>query len=231
MKNTLNALLIFLVMSQSSSAFQENIFELPKPKTKIVGLSVPPSIISGEAHDKILKKIEHNLNAIKSLKSSFIQYGPQGDIEQGTIFLERPGKIRFEYAGENPILVVSDGEMLSFIDYEIKQVSRWPVDKTPLSLLVDEYIDLNNKDIEIPEIVRFSGLIKVSVRRLNQKELGYITLIFEEKSMDLKSWEIVDTQGYTTRITLHNPEYNISVDNIKFTFDDPRIKRNRGPRR
>ena len=58
MKNTLNALLIFLVMSQSSSAFQENIFELPKPKTKIVGSSVPPSIISGEAHDKILKKIE-----------------------------------------------------------------------------------------------------------------------------------------------------------------------------
>jgi len=228
MKNILNALLIFLVMTHSVYAFQENPFE---PKTKIVDLSVPPSIISGEIYDEALRRIEYSLNAIRSLKSSFIQRGPQGDIEEGTIFLARPGKIRFEYAGDNPILVVSDGEMLSFVDYEIKQVSRWPVDRTPLSLLINDQIDLKDNDIEISEIVSFAGLIKMTVRQLNQKDLGYITLVFEENSMELKSWEVVDTQGYTTRILLLNPEYNIPVDNKKFTFDDPRIKRNRGPRR
>ena len=43
--------------------------------------------------------------------------------------------------------------------------------------------------------------------------------------------EVVDVQGYTTRIALLNPEYNVTVDDENFTFDDPRPQRNRGPRR
>jgi len=66
MKNILNALLIFLVMTHSVYAFQENPFE---PKTKIVDLSVPPSIISGEIYDEALRRIEYSLNAIRSLSS------------------------------------------------------------------------------------------------------------------------------------------------------------------
>ena len=117
------------------------------------------------------------------------------------------------------------------MNYEIKQVSRWPIDKTPLSVLVDDHIDLKDQDIEIPEMIRFAGLIKMSVLQPDQDDQGYITLIFEESTMELKSWEVVDVQGYTTRIALVNPEYNIAVDDDHFTFDDPRPQRNRGPRR
>ena len=37
-------------------------------------------------------------------------------------------------------------------------------------------------------------------------------------------------QGYTTRVALVNPEYNVAIDKKRFTFKDPRPKRH-GPRR
>ncbi len=237
-KISIYAACLALALSQSAYSFQEKT-EIPEPpeekaqeqKAQMVNFNVPPAIITGEDREQILSKVEDNLNRIRSLKATFIQRGPEGNVDEGTIFLERPGKIRFEYDNDNPILVVSNGDMLSFIDYEIKQVSRWPIDKTPLNVLVDDHIDLKDQDIEIPEMLRFAGLIKMSVIQPDQKDQGYITLIFEESTMELKSWEVVDVQGYTTRIALLNPEYNVSVDEKQFTFDDPRPQRNRGPRR
>ncbi len=220
-----------LLLMQNVSAFQDENTQKPEEKAQMVTFDVPPTVIVGDDRVNILSRVEDNLNKIRSLKATFIQRGPEGNVDEGTIFLERPGKIRFEYANDNPILVVSNGDMLSFVDYEIKQVSRWPIDKTPLNVLVDDHIDLSDQDIEIPEMIRFAGLIKITVLQPDQKDQGYITLIFEESTMELKSWEVIDVQGYTTRIALLNPEYNVAVDNVQFTFDDPRPQRNRGPRR
>lgn len=204
--------------------------ETPEPKARMVEFSAPPTIIENEDRVNVISKIEDSLNRIRTLKATFIQRGPQGNVDEGTLFIERPGRIRFEYTDDTPILVVSNGDMLTFIDYEINQVSRWPIDKTPLGILVNDHIDLNNSDIEIPEMIRFAGLIKASVIQPDQKDYGYITLIFEESTMELKSWEVVDVQGYTTRIALLNPEYNVPIDAKMFTYEDPRPRR-RGPRR
>ena len=222
---------ISLLLAFNGNTFQEEGGSESKPKAEMVQLSTPPSVIEGEDREQVITKIEDNLNGIRSMKAIFIQRGPEGSVDEGTIFLERPGKIRFEYDNDNPILVVSNGDMLSFIDYEIKQVSRWPIDKTPLGVLVNDHIDLRDKDIEIPEIIRFAGLIKISVLQPDNKDQGHISLIFEESTMELKSWEVIDVQGFTTRIALLNPEYNITIDSDQFTFDDPRPNRRRGLRR
>lgn len=202
----------------------------PEPKARMVEFSAPPTIIENEDRENVISKIEDTLNRIRTLKATFIQRGPQGNVDEGKLYIERPGKIRFEYTDDTPILLVSNGDMLSFIDYEVNQISRWPIDKTPLSILVEDQIDLKNKKIEIPEMIRFAGLIKASVIQPDQRDYGYITLIFEESTMELKSWEVVDVQGYTTRVALLNPEYNVTLDDSRFTYDDPRPRR-RGPRR
>lgn len=201
-----------------------------EPKARMVQFDAPPTVIEGEDRERVIGKIEETLNRIRTMKATFIQRGPQGNIDEGIIYIERPGKIRFEYTDDTPILLVGNDDMLSFIDYEVNQISRWPIDKTPLSVLVDDNIDLKDKDIQIPEMIRFAGLIKASVIQPDQKDYGYITLVFEESTMELKSWEVVDVQGYTTRVALLNPEYNITVDQAQFTYEDPRPRR-RGPRR
>lgn len=237
--NKLFYIILFFTISShlQAHAFQEDpalavqidkILEAPE----ILSTIAPPKIIEGQMRDEILSKIEDRLNYARSLKAEFVQRGPQGHVEEGLLYLERPGKIRFQYNENNPILVVSNGDMLSFVDYEIKQVSRWPIDKTPLGILVDDNINLRDKDLEIPDIIRFAGLVKVSIIQPDQKDQGYITLTFEESTMELKAWEVIDVQGYTTRVAIINPEYNVAIDDEVFTFEDPRPNRNnRGPRR
>lgn len=176
-----------------------------------------------------LRQIEQSLNAIHSMKTDFIQRAPDGSVAEGVLYLERPGKLRFDFGEGAPFLVVSNGNLLTFVDYEVKQVSRWPIKKTPLGILVDEEIKFD-ETIEIPEIIRFAGLVKVAVIDPKRREYGFITLIFEESSMELRAWEIVDAQGYTTRVALVNPEYNVAIDKKLFTYKDPRPSK-RGPRR
>ncbi len=179
--------------------------------------------------DETLDQIALSLNAIKTLKADFIQRAPDGSVAEGVLYLERPGKLRFDFGKDAPFLVVSNGSLLTFVDYEVKQVSRWPIKKTPLGILVDKEIKFDSK-IEVPDIIRFAGLIKVPVIDPKRQEYGYIILIFEESTMELRAWESVDAQGYTTRVALINPEYNVEIDKKHFTFRDPRPSK-RGPRR
>ncbi len=192
----------------------------------------PDSIIPIERSEKDLetiKKVEKSLNAIHSLRASFVQRAPDGTVAEGMVYLERPGKLRFDYGKDAPFLVVSNGSLLTFVDYEVKQVNRWPIKKTPLGILVDKEIKLDSS-VEIPDIIRFAGLIKIPVIDPKRRDYGYIILIFEESTMELRAWESVDAQGYTTRVALVNPEYNVAIDKKRFTFKDPRPKRH-GPRR
>ncbi|VAV95682.1 hypothetical protein MNBD_ALPHA02-162 [hydrothermal vent metagenome] len=192
----------------------------------------PDSIIPVERSEKDLetiKKVEESLNAIHSLRASFVQRAPDGTVSEGMVYLERPGKLRFDYGKDAPFLVVSNGSLLTFVDYEVKQVNRWPIKKTPLGILVDKEIKLDSS-VEIPDIIRFAGLIKIPVIDPKRRDYGYIILIFEESTMELRAWESVDAQGYTTRVALVNPEYNVAIDKKRFTFKDPRPKRH-GPRR
>ncbi len=183
-----------------------------------------------KARDKAtLHRIEQSLNAIHSLKAAFVQRAPDGSVAEGTLYLERPGKLRFDFGDNAPFLLVSNGTMLTFVDYEVSQVSRWPIRKTPLGILVDEEIRFDSA-IEVPEIIRFAGLIKVPVIDPERREYGYIILIFEESTLELRAWESVDAQGYTTRVALVNPEYNVAIEGKNFTFKDPRPSK-RGPRR
>ncbi len=175
-----------------------------------------------------LRKIEHSLNAIHSMTSDFIQRAPDGSVAGGKLYLERPGKLRFDFGDDAPFLVVSNGSLLTFVDYEVKQVNRWPIKKTPLGILVDDEIKFDSA-IEIPDIIYFAGLVKVPVIDPKRQEYGYIILIFEESTMELRAWESVDAQGYTTRVALVNPEYNVEIDNKYFTYRDPRPSK-KGPR-
>ncbi len=187
-------------------------------------------VLEKKAKDtETLARIEKSLNAIQSMKADFVQRAPDGSVAEGVIYLERPGKLRFDFGKDAPFLLVSNGSLLTFVDYEVKQVSRWPIKKTPLGILVDEEITFDAK-IEVPDIIRFAGLVKVPVIDPKRQEYGYIILIFEESTMELRAWESVDAQGYSTRVALVNPEYNIDIDRKQFTFRDPRPKR-RGPRR
>lgn len=177
-------------------------------------------------------RVEDYLNSIQTLKADFIQRAPDGVVTEGKVVIERPGKLRFEYEPGVPILVVADGSMLTFVDYDVKQVTRWPINDTPMRVLVAKTIDLR-KTMNVVSGTQEGSLLRVTVQDPKQADQGFITLIFEDNPLVLRAWEVTDPQGYVTRLSLVNPEFNERISRASFTFKDPRPNtpaRRAGPR-
>lgn len=196
--------------------------------------AVEPAVQTRPAPESgdLLTRVERYLNDITSLEATFIQEAPDGLVTEGKLLLERPGKLRFEYDGNIPLLVVSDGSVLTFIDYDVKQVTRWPIGETPLGILVAREIDLSSSlDTQITR--GRDKLLRVKVVDPKRADQGFMTLIFEDQPLALRAWEVTDPQGYETRVTIINPVYNVDIADKQFTFKDPRtlpFSGRRGPR-
>ena len=90
-------------------------------------------------------------NSITTLQARFLQVASTGAMTQGTLSLKRPGRMRFEYDAPSPILLVSNGTWLVFQDNELEQTTHVPLGSTPLSVLVEDPVDLET-DIEVLDV-------------------------------------------------------------------------------
>lgn len=195
---------------------------------------VAPAVPADQAaaKDDVLRRIERYLNDVQSMEAGFIQEAPDGVVTEGKLSLERPGKLRFEYKGDIPLLVVSDGSTLTFVDYDVKQVTRWPIGETPLGILVARNIDLTS-DLDTTVTRGADKLIRVKVVDPKRADQGFMTLIFEDRPLALRAWEVTDPQGFETKVTIINPVYNTDLADALFTYKDPRnmpFSGRRGPR-
>ena len=179
--------------------------------------------------DVTLEAVEGYLNGINTMRAGFVQIAPDGSVSEGVFHLERPGRVRFEYGEDNPVLIVSDGNILNFIDYEIGQITRWPVKDTPLALLLDRTIAFGeNVEVAGMNPGSLANLTTVTTYDPEKPEQGMLTLIFERgegEALNLFAWEVVDAQGALTQIRISNAEFNLSLDKKLWEFDDPRGKR------
>ncbi|WP_246544213.1 LolA family protein [Novosphingobium profundi] len=165
------------------------------------------------------------LRAISTLKADFVQRDRNGSEVTGELTLKRPGKIRFQYAKNVPMLIVGDGKALTMIDYEVNQVQRWPIKNSPLGALLDP-----NRDVARYGTVRETGnpnVISIEVRDTSHPEYGIITLIFTRKAsapggLELSYWVALDAQNTRTTIQLSNQRYGVAVADSAFTWKDPR---------
>ncbi|WP_333838837.1 LolA family protein [Novosphingobium sp.] len=165
------------------------------------------------------------LRAISTMRADFVQTDRNGQRLTGVITLQRPGKIRFQYQPGVPFLIVSDGAALTMIDYEVRQVSRWPIRNSPLGALLDP-----NKDV-----ARFARLLptgspdvlSMEIKDPRHPEYGTLTMVMVRKAsapggMQLDSWVALDSQNHRTTVRLSNQQYGVSVPANTFRYNDPR---------
>ena len=165
------------------------------------------------------------LRAISTMRADFVQSDTRGKQVRGVLTLKRPGKIRFQYEKGVPILIVSDGSALTFVDYEVRQVQRWPIKNSPLGALLDPSRDVSRFGKLLP--TGNPSVVSVEVRDAKHPEYGRITLIFMDKpgapgGMELVSWVALDSQNKRTTIRLSNQQYGVAVPDSTFTYRDPR---------
>ncbi|MEO6386834.1 MAG: outer membrane lipoprotein carrier protein LolA [Croceibacterium sp.] len=166
------------------------------------------------------------LRGISTMTADFTQTDRSGHAVRGTMTLKRPGKIRFEYEKAANMLVVSDGHALSLIDYDVNQVSRWPISNSPLGALLDPNRDVKKYGKLMPG--SNPNVISVEVKDSRKPEYGTITLIFVRNAaapggMELNSWVALDAQSTRTTVRLSNQHYGVAVPDSTFRFRDPRI--------
>lgn len=165
------------------------------------------------------------LRAITTLRADFTQTDRNGQRLNGVLTLKAPGRIRFQYAPGVPMLIVSDGSALTFVDYQVRQVQRWPIRNSPLGALLDP-----NRDVERFGTLQPTGdanVTSIEVRDRRHPEYGTITLIFVRKpsapgGLELVSWVALDSQNTRTTVRLSNHAYGVAVPDSAFRYNDPR---------
>lgn len=172
-----------------------------------------------------LSAVSAHLKATSSMTASFAQTDRAGKTVTGTLSLKRPGKIRFSYQKGVPLLIVSDGRALTFVDYGVKQVQQWPVKNSPLGVLLDPNRDLSR----YARMVESSNasVVTAQVRDPRRPELGTLTLAFTRQpsapaGLMLQGWVALDNQGNRTTVRLSNQRFNVPVSDEAFKWRDPR---------
>lgn len=186
---------------------------------------------------KALGLVQTYMDTVQSLEAEFIQYAPDGGVAKGKLSLARPGRVRFDYEDGIPFLVVADGKTLNFIDYEIGQVTRWPVSDTPLRALLGGSTDLASIGANI-ELAPFDNpeLVALHAVDVEKPELGHITVYFQQQpyvdqKLRLLRWDVTDAQGQITSVELLDSKINVELAEKLWEFDDPRgLARRRRPR-
>lgn len=178
-----------------------------------------------------LEAVQNYMNSVRSMRARFVQQAPDGRVSRGVFHLERPGRVRFEFDGDVPILIVSDGRILNMVDYELGQVTKWPIKDTPLALMVaDEIVLGQNVTLVSSGPGDLANMISITARDPKKPEQGTMTLIFSAEpatdggapTMTLRAWQVIDAQGGLTTVTLAQTEVNLALETSLWKFSDPR---------
>ncbi len=148
-----------------------------------------------------IARIQDTLGAITTLKGRFRQTAPDGAVTGGTVWLDRPGRMRFEYDHPSPLLLVAGNGKVVFTDSSLKQTTEIPLEKTPLGLLLRPDLTLSG-DVTVTGFDHSGGLLRVTLVRTATPSEGSLTLLLGDAPLSLQGWTVVDAQGRVTRIEL-----------------------------
>ena len=195
----------------------------------VLALSIPATIAlpaaPAAAQAGQLERAVAALRGITTMQANFTQTDRAGSTVSGELTLKRPGRIRFEYEDGVNMLVVSNGSSLTLVDYDVRQVQRWPISNSPLGALLDPSRDVQRYGKLMP--TADPGVVSVEVKDPQKPEYGTITLIFVEDAsapggLELASWVALDAQNHRTTVRLSGQRYGVSVSDSAFTYRDPR---------
>lgn len=177
-------------------------------------LAMLPLSVVQAANNEIAQKIADHFSSVKTLQGEFVQFGPRGEQTAGKFFLERPGKIRFNYEKPSPMRVIADGKSVVIGNTKLKTWDIYPLSKTPLALLLDERIDLKSKMVR--DVKEEADLITIKLGDRSIFADSTITMMFDPKSYDLRQWTITDNQGKDTSVMIFNTRTGVAFDKAVF---------------
>jgi len=174
-----------------------------------------------------LQRVQDYMNSIHTLESRFEQTSGQGGVATGTIYLSRPGQMRVEYDPPVPILLVATQGRVWYYDKKLEQVDFYDLRDTPAWFLLQTNVSFG-RDITVKDLKRDPGAIRVTVSETKNPDMGEATLVFSDRPLELRRWDVLDAQKKTVSVTLDSPHYGAPLNPSLFYWTDPRPPNARG---
>jgi outer membrane lipoprotein-sorting protein len=164
-------------------------------------------------------KVSAYLSSLQTLVGNFVQVGPDGTKTKGDFYIQKPGKVRFEYDAPSPIELIADGSSLAVRDKKLATQDIYPLSQTPLRYLLSDRIDLM-KDTNVVSVTSDDLYISVTIEE-KQALVGTsrLMLMVGAKDGQLKQWTVTDPQGYDTTVAIYNLDSTKKVDPSLFRID------------
>jgi outer membrane lipoprotein-sorting protein len=163
-----------------------------------------------------LERVSEAQNAVHTMEGSFVQIGPEGQMDQGRFYIEKPGKMRFKYTAPNPTLIVSDGRWVAVENTKLNTVDRYALWTTPLNLILGNDLDLRD-NTDIVGVEHRGDELVISARSHKGRVNGDLVLVFSEPTLALKQWTVKDAQGLLTTVAISNVKSDTALDPALFS--------------
>lgn len=173
--------------------------------------AVAKSIALSPEQTEAINRISGYFNSFRTLRGEFTQISPKGNMSTGTMYISKPGKMRFDYAAPNPFLLVSDGKWVTLKDRARERGDQVPLSATPLRIVVAPEVDLL-RDTNVLGIEQADGISQVVLEDKKGSVSGRIMLVFDDNRNELQQWVIIDGKGRRTTVTLSNLEPDVKID-------------------
>ena len=162
-----------------------------------------------------IARIEAYLNSMESLRSKFVQLSTGGRAAEGTIYIERPRRLRLQYDKPSNIQVYANGNWLAHVDTDLEAVWHVPLKATPAAFLVRDRIRLSG-DITVERVMRDA--------QTAEPDAGRFVLTFADSPLALRKWTVTDAQGVSTSVSLVAPAFNVAIPREVFVFDESKFE-------
>ena len=207
----------------------------PQPPRKLAAQNapIPPApigepvatrpVMSEATQRNLIERVNAYLSGMQTLVGDFVQVGSGGSRTEGHFYIQKPGRMRFEYNPPSPLELISDGQSVVVRDRKLATQDLYPLSQTPLRFLLADRIDLA-RDTNLVSVGADDTFVSVVIEE--RQALGgthRLMLMFSAKDMQLKQWTVTDPQGYDTTVALYNLDATKKPDPSLFKINYERI--------
>ena len=168
------------------------------------------------------QRIADHFSSVKPMMGEFVQFGPKGEQTGGKFYIERPGKVRFNYEAPSNFRVTSDGTTVVLENTKLRTADIYPLSRTPLKLLLDDRIDLSGNKVRA--VKEEDDLTTIQLADKSVFGDSTITMMFDPASFELRQWTITDAQGKDTTVMIFNVEQGVVFDPSVFAIDHRKVQ-------
>lgn len=167
-----------------------------------------------------IPEIEQYVNSIRTMQARFVQRNPNGSMVQGTLYVRRPGRMRFQYDAPSQLKVVADGTQVTLWDPTTRDFGQWPIGWTAASFLVKEPFKLSG-DITVQGLQRTADGLQLTMVQTKKPQEGQIIVRLADNPWALRGWTIIDNRGNRVDVSLSNVQTGMQLADSLFKYDGP----------